>query len=141
MNALWGNLEAEDKGHPRPNYEHWRGLLEPSGCEPWWELESLVRRAERLSNSSEAKETEKEWLGQARSLESEYLSLRQKATDLEKAVAKKGHNGSRVYIKDVELCAILHESLEVLGEALRHFDDEVYEVYVEARRHATAFSQ
>jgi hypothetical protein len=83
LDALWQGLETmEKKGGTLvscPNYQAWRGLLEPAS-----------------------------------------------------ATKVPGQTG--ISIDNQELCAVLHQALEVLGDALSHFDDEVFEEYVLPRR-------
>ncbi|HEY0511950.1 MAG TPA: metallophosphoesterase [Thermoanaerobaculia bacterium] len=97
MDALWEGLEFDDK----PNYAAWRGLLE---CPPEPSSERdvggvLLTLSEMTFAVLEAPSSE----------------------------AKEISNCGRLYIRDPNLQAVLHEGLEVLGEALRYFSPTVFE--------------
>jgi hypothetical protein len=119
MDRLWAGLEHYEKPKetpkpdetrkPVPQYGEWKDLLETK--------ESRLRRHKRLEGESPRagkKESEVELHNEERRTQ-ELTSL---------------------FILDSELAAVLHQALEVLGAALSHFDDEVYEDYVQLRLHS-----
>lgn len=128
MSALWENLEAWDEGKNAvvPNYTEWQGLLE------------APERPERLPSEEDA-ESRGELLVRGRMSDAEILELGlSRLIEQRERPAAEGlpqTRSRRITIKDQELCSVLYQALEVLGTALSHFDDDVYEVYVRARTH------
>ena len=124
MSALWDNLEAWDEAKKAyvPNYEEWKGLLESS--------ERLRKPAFEESSGGPVG-----LLAGGGAIDAEMLGLcrviEQRARPTEEGMPRS--RGRRITIKNEELYSVLHLALEVLGAAVSHFDDDVYEVYVRSR--------
>ena len=129
MDKLWQHLEHyPGKWDPVPNYEQWRGLLEPidgeaPGVSPVAEV--ALRHAVRTTSGPGLLQTQV----QAATGESARVEAKP-----EEAGSQEGQALPPIALLDRELGAVLHQALEVLGHALSHFDDEVYDVYVRSRR-------
>ncbi len=157
MDKLWVGLECSAKGDGKivhvPNYEAWKGLLEPFpiSADPNWQDESKTSggvRPEHPGEKAERKEKQEKEAKEAKEeerIEEENLALRTSAL----AALMRGRGlkdappawvaravRQPLFIVDGEHAAVLHQALEVLGAALAHFDDEVYDDYVQLRLHS-----
>jgi hypothetical protein len=105
MHALWDGLEASGK----PNFGAWTGLLECSRERP-------VRQAARHLEGG---------------LVENLVALAERVIEGEETVpvpaAKTAGDEGKVLIRDPELQAVLHQGIEVLGEALRYFSPTYFE--------------
>jgi hypothetical protein len=139
MNQLWENLEHYPApGKVVPNYDQWRGLLNPP--EPGKSDLGLSLIADDvLRHTTETAPPPSPGTALAeRRVQTQVLAVRSESalieTKPEEMGVKKVQAPKSVAILDAELGAVLHQALEVLGHALSHFDDEVYDVYVRSRR-------
>lgn len=144
MDAIWSGLETG--GGKIPNYGAWKCLLAPAP------LEGSPMKPETPAPAGEQRPTVEELRAWARALEEESQHIASRAKELSGRLQEFGESGSPaedatseatteeketpLRIHHSELCSVLHESLVVLGEALAHFDDEVYDTYVRLRRHS-----
>lgn len=131
MDQLWENLEHYPlPGEVVPNYDQWRGLLDPSDSGKPDRGISLIADDVLLRTTGTAL-TERRVQTQVLAVRSETALIETKS---EEPGVRKEQAPKPVAILDSELGAVLHQALEVLGHALSHFDDEVYDVYVRSRR-------